>query len=42
MAKSRKALAETGWLLLAVGVIGCICDLVRTGLDLGRTAGWWP
>ena len=42
MVKARKALVDTGWLLLAIGVIGCICDLIRTGLDLGRTVGWWP
>lgn len=42
MVKPRKVLADTGWLLLAIGVIGCICDLIRTGLDLGRSAGWWP
>jgi hypothetical protein len=42
MVKAQKTLVETGWLFLAIGVIGCTCDLIRTGLDLGRTAGWWP
>lgn len=41
MVRARKALTDAGWLLLTIGVIGCICDLVRTGLDVGRAAGWW-
>ncbi len=42
MLKARKALMDTGWLLLAIGAVGCVCDLIRTGLDLGRSVGWWP
>jgi hypothetical protein len=42
MVKARKTSVDAGWRLLAIGVIDCICDLIRTGLDLGRTAEWWP
>jgi hypothetical protein len=33
--------ADYGKLALAAMLIGAVCNLVRTGLDLGRTAGWW-
>lgn len=29
-------------LAVVVMLIGLACDLIKTGLDLGRTAGWWP
>jgi hypothetical protein len=41
MVKARRVLTDTGWLLLTFGVIGYVYDLIRTGLDLVRKAGWW-
>jgi len=35
------ALREFGKLMLVVAVIGGVCEVIRTALDLGRTAGWW-
>lgn len=37
----RLTAADYGKVGLAVLLIGAVCNLVRTGLDLGRTAGWW-
>lgn len=37
----RLTAADYGKLALAVVLIGAVCDLMQTGLDLGRTAGWW-
>lgn len=31
MVKARKASVDAGRLLLAIGVIGCVCDLIRAG-----------
>lgn len=42
MVNTRKVMTDTGWLLIAIGLIRCACDLIRTGLDLGRSARWWP
>lgn len=38
----RITAADYGGLALAAVLIGALCDLVRTVLDLGRNAGWWP
>lgn len=32
---------DSGLLLLVTGVIACICDLIRTLLELGYVLGWW-
>lgn len=37
----RLTAADYAKLGLAVMLIGAVCDLMRTGLDLGRTVGWW-
>jgi hypothetical protein len=29
-------------LFLALAVIGAVCDLIKTGIDIGSAAGWWP
>jgi hypothetical protein len=38
----RLTAADYGKVALAVMLIGAACNLLRAGLDLGRTAGWWP
>ena len=34
--------AEFVYLFLALAVIGAVCDLIKTGIDIGSAAGWWP
>jgi hypothetical protein len=37
----RLIAADYGKLALMTMLIGAVCNLVRMGLDLGRTVGWW-
>jgi hypothetical protein len=38
---TRKA-GNLGIILLLASVAGAIAQLVGTGIEIGRTAGWWP
>jgi hypothetical protein len=38
----RLTAADLGYLFLALTVIGAVCDLIKTGIDIGSAAGWWP
>lgn len=38
----RHAAHDFGAVLMLAAVIAAIAQLVGTGIEIGRAAGWWP
>lgn len=33
---------DFGVLLMLAAVVGAVSQLIGTGIEIGRAAGWWP
>lgn len=40
--RHRHAAHDFGVVLMLAAVIGAIAQLVGTGIEIARAAGWWP
>jgi hypothetical protein len=41
-ASHRHVAHDFGVVLMLAAIVGAISQLVRTGIEIGRAAGWWP